>query len=644
MFEKTSVGSLVLSFLCPFDVSYLNFKRSSFRSDAMYRLFHLRSICRAWQSAMHQQLFPCLDAAWVAKEKARLEKKAGEAPKDGTAHRSRSLQDRQPDRHNAGAWRFLDEQVRRGLSRFSGHVGLHHVREDQSLLVTGASDFNGLYRCSGFRSKVFQNRLTGAVLYHSGGACTCPEGVEGHGTQWCNGKWIFGTGKSSQIVKKAQHENINGKFRVVDMVNEHHKYMNQHGAVMYWSEYKWYIKLSDSLPEPLYTSAGSSDFDLCAPCGVWTAVSGQSSQSLPGSSNGCWVESLHDDCIFFTSSTRNAKNGSALLPPLHESWCSRSDKHCQIVIQEPGPVTPCLTVIRSALWAQNAKTCCAALRCLAKLQPDESTFKEVLDHASHESHEVRHTAISLISDLATQDRVTKHDVAKVLAKCCLQRCDFDIACGSDAVYARISALDCIVGFGEQGFVPQHVVLALLCCLSRQKSMQEQVLRHMPKIAQRGNESARDSILQILDSAKSVEKKGAAMRALSLVASKGDSTAVSAVLAFCGGRTKTSLWSGRSDRSEEVRSDALMALGELCEATDEAALRAIIEGLGDQWACVIHAAEKALGTLAAQDTTMLSMVVREFLDHKSSRVRQQAFSLAKQYIGSADPGIRSYLLK
>ena len=175
-------------------------------------------------------------------------------------------------------------------------------------------------------------------------------------------------------------------------------------------------------------------------------------------------------------------------------------------------------------------------------------------------------------------------------------------------------------------------------------MHERILQYMPQIAQRGDEKARDSILHILEVAKGVEKKGSALKALSRIASRGDSKAMAAILPFCGGRSRISIWSGRSDRSEEVRSDAIQTLGELCEATDEAAVRLIIEGLGDQWACVISAADTAVRAVAARGTEALKVVVREFLEHQDCRVRQRAFSLARQYIGLADSDIRSCWLR
>ncbi|CAE7809127.1 unnamed protein product [Symbiodinium sp. CCMP2592] len=643
-----ALGSLLRSFLCPFDVFYLNFISSRSRSDQMFLLFHLRSACRAWQKAMHQHLFPCLDAAWMAKEKAKLQKEEeGLEPK--SRHWSMSLHNRkEPDRYNAGAYRFLDERVRAGLSQFSG-VGFRCSRREPSLLVTGAADsrFNGFYRHGpGSHRQVFHNRLTGAVLYHSLAACSCADGVEGHTTQWCNGKWIMGMGKSSQIVSKSKWEDINGKYRVVDIVNEHHKYINEHGAVMYWSEYRWRIKLSELSPEPVYTSGVSSDLDQSAPRGVWVKADPRGrAQGVLGNptpdDDTCLVECLHDDCVFSTSSSRNAKSAHALLPPLDERWHSLLGSS-HIVIQELGSVTPCLPSIRSGLWARDAETRSAALECLAKLCPDENTFEEVIEFTSDESSRVRTTATRLISALATKDLTTKYRVATILAESCLQRRpDFD-TCGSDS---RRSALDCLVDLGKKGFVPKKGILTLLYRLSRQRaSMHEAVLQYLPQIASRGDESARDSILHILEAAKGVEKKGAALKALSLVASRGDSKAVAAVLPFCGGRTKISFWSGKSDRSEEVRSDAIEALGNLCEASDDAAIRTIIEGFGDQWHCAISAANRALHAVAAQGTATLKVVVLEFLEHKDCGVRRQAFSLARQYIGLADSGVQSYLLK
>lgn len=457
--------------------------------------------------------------------------------------------------------------------------------------------------------------------------------------------------KSSQLVSKSKYANLNGVFRVVDVVDGHNMYMNEHGAMMYWSEYHWNIKLTEFSQEPVYKFRGSRELSRSAPSGTWVAA-GQSGHDIsgliyrvrPGDSDSCRVESLHDDCALSTSTTRNANQGFYnLLPPLDESWWSHSGNECRIVVQEPGPATPCLTTVQSALWARNPHIRCAALHCLAKLHPDENTFKEAIAYAARGCGEIRTTAISIISDLATKDLTNKYAVFEVLAKCCLRRRDSDVYVGSDS---RIAALDCIVRLGGHGFVPNHAILSLLCKLSRNadSSVRQDVLRHMPKIAQKGNESAIYSVLHILQSTNNVERKGSALNALSLVANRGDTKAVAAVVPLCGGRSRTSFWSGKSDRSEEVRSDALKALGHLCEASDDAAVRTIVEGMGDQWYCVTSAANEALRAVVKQGTAALKVVVREYLEHKDSRIRRVAFALAEEHIGLADSTFRCCLLK
>eukprot|EP00929_Paragymnodinium_shiwhaense_P112277 TRINITY_DN80538_c0_g1_i1.p1 TRINITY_DN80538_c0_g1~~TRINITY_DN80538_c0_g1_i1.p1 ORF type:complete len:464 (-),score=83.11 TRINITY_DN80538_c0_g1_i1:10-1236(-) len=67
-------------------------------------------------------------------------------------------------------------------------------------------------------------------------------------------------------------------------------------------------------------------------------------------------------------------------------------------------------------------------------------------------------------------------------------------------------------------------------------------------------------------------------------------------------------------------------------------------MGDQWFCVTRAANVALRAVVGQGTEALKVIVCEYLEHKDSRIRRQAFSLARRYISLADSGFRCRLLK
>ena len=117
---------------------------------------------------------------------------------------------------------------------------------------------------------------------------------------------------------------------------------------------------------------------------------------------------------------------------------------------------------------------------------------------------------------------------------------------------RSTALSCLVKFADGGSSAKSTVVPLVYGMSTDPSscIRDKVLDFIPKLAERGDKASRDSVLQILEAANGAEENGSALKALSLVACRGDPRAVTAVLSFRGGRARASFQTGWPDRSVE----------------------------------------------------------------------------------------------